>query len=136
MILHHIGIVVDDIDKYFAQHFDRELGQGYLSGPVFDPLQDSYLALVEIGEGAAIELIVPAGKNSPVAAIAKTGGGFHHLCYEVQHVERTMEELRSKGLLPVRGPDPAVLFGGRKVGFMFSRTGGLIELIELRGGAE
>ena len=130
MRLHHVGIIVDDIDKYFALHFDNELAAGQLTGPVYDPLQDSYLALVEMESGSAIELITPASDNSPVKFSSKNGAEIHHLCYEVSQLGQTMERLRTRGMLPVSGPDPAVLFDGREVGFMSSRSGGLVEFVE------
>lgn len=107
---------------------------GELGAAVLDPLQDSWLALVEFGGqaggGATVELIAAASDSSPVAKSAASGGGFHHICYEVDRLDQRVEEMRGQGLLLVRGPDPAILFGGRRVAFLFSRIGGLIELLE------
>jgi methylmalonyl-CoA/ethylmalonyl-CoA epimerase len=129
---HHVGIVVSDVERYFEEHFKEELGVITLEGPVVDANQGATTAMVRTGPGAGIELVAPIGSDSPVSAALESGGGFHHICYEVNDINEAFDSLRSKGLVPVSEPVPAVLFGGSKVAFMFSKHGGLIELVEAR----
>src|SRR5262249_10509391 len=80
---------------------------------------------------AQIELVEPAGDQSPVNRfLEKTGGGLHHLCYEVADLEGHMSEMRSAGCRLVKPPVPAVAFGGRRIGWMLTGENLLIELLE------
>lgn len=133
MRLHHVGVVVADIEEHFARHYRQELRTGVLEGPVHDAEQDSYTALVKFDCSPAVELISPASPDSPVASHLAKGGGPHHLGFEVDDLDKVCADLASRGMLRVAGPDPAVLFDGRRVVFMYSRTGGLIELVEAGG---
>ena len=121
---------MSDIQKHFDQVYGSELQTGILIGPVLDPYQDSNVAIVDFGTETGVELISPASDNSPVANHLTNGGGLHHVCYEVDNIFNLVNTLRSNGLFPVSHPKPAILFDGRRVAFMYSRDGGLIELIE------
>lgn len=135
MNFHHVGILVNDIIEYFEAHFVSELGISSLQGPVLDDNQKARTAMISTGPGAGIELVSPSEAGSPLSAALKAGGGLHHLCYEVDDIEAAFATLRERGLVPVSAPTPAVLFEGLRVAFLFSRTGGLIELVESELGA-
>jgi methylmalonyl-CoA/ethylmalonyl-CoA epimerase len=130
MRFHHVGILVANIEEHFKNHFAAELGMESLDGPVFDPSQKAFTAMIRTGPGAGIELISPNGPDSPIASAFKNGGGMHHICYEVDDIEATLEEMRSAGMVPVSPPTPATLFDGLRVAFMYSKLGGLVELVE------
>ena len=130
MRFHHVGILVADIEQHFKDHFVTELGMKSLDAPVLDPNQKAFTAMIRTGSGAGIELISPSGPESPISSALESGGGMHHICYEVDDIETTLESMRSAGMVPVSPPAPATLFGGRRVAFMYSKLGGLVELVE------
>ena len=130
MRFHHVGILVANIEQHFKDHFTNELGITSIEGPVLDPNQKAFTAMIRTGLGAGIELISPSGIDSPISPALENGGGMHHICYEVDDIESTIEKMRSAGMAPVSPPTPATLFGGLRVAFMYSKLGGLIELVE------
>ena len=79
---------------------------------------------------AWIELIEPAGEDSPVWRALKKGGGLDHLCYETPEIEKTVEQSLAQGAALVRDLAPAVAFGGRRIAFVYFLELGLIEFVE------
>ena len=73
--IHHIGIVIRNIDQYLKNSFLS------LTKKIYDPIQDSNLALVETYNDFFIELIEPISKSSTTFNFLLAGGGYHHLCY-------------------------------------------------------
>ena len=85
------------------------------------------------GPSAHLELLEPFSENTPVGKfLQKRGEGLHHLCYEVEDIERTLEKLRDRGI-QVLEPAPRRGASGAKVAFLHPKsTGGvLIELKEI-----
>jgi methylmalonyl-CoA/ethylmalonyl-CoA epimerase len=77
-----------------------------------------------------IELVEPAGPESPVSRILERGGGLHHLCYEVDNLESHLGFCKSVGSIIVRTPVPAVAFGGRRIAWVLTRKRLLVEFLE------
>ena len=79
-----------------------------------------------------IELIEPIGNDSPVKKISESGGGFHHLCFEVDDIVKEIKKMKDNGgrviVEPVEG------FEGRLISFillnMKNTNCNLIELAE------
>ena len=129
MKLAHIGYVVESIDNYLAKSFLRSSTQ-----PVHDPVQKSRVCFVDIGRGdeVLLELIEPAEPDSAVANfIDTTGGGLHHLCFEVEDLAEAENTATRERMIPVLGPCPATAFGGRRVVFYYSRNHEIIEFLEI-----
>lgn len=130
MKVHHVGIVVPSIEAVLDE-YTAGLGFTQATQVVFDPEQDCRLVLLTgAGDVAGIELIEPASDDSPVARLAKRGGGYAHICYQVGDLDAEVARLRERGAVLVQKPTPAVLFDGRRVAFMFLRSRQLIELVE------
>ena len=77
-----------------------------------------------------MELVEPAGPQSPVRAFLGKGGGLHHFCYEVEDCEAAMFSMRNRGSMIVRRPNPAVAFQGRRIAWVLTSEKLLIELLE------
>ena len=81
-----------------------------------------------------IELIEPADENSPITDFAQKGGGFHHLCFEVDDIHQEIDKMITKGahliVSPVKG------FEERLIAFLMlnlKKTNcKLIELVEAK----
>jgi len=128
MILHHVGIVVKNLEKAIDKY--QKSFNTVSSLTVYDDIQKSKLALVSIGT-EIVELIEPASNDSPVANfLKKINGGIHHLCFETEDIQSDIKAFREKGALIVCKPVPAILFNGRKVCFLYFGDGLLIELLE------
>ena len=128
--LHHIGFAVDDIERALAG-FQHSL-QAEWNGRIWeDPRQGVRVAfLAARGNPVQIELVSPWGDDSPVAQFLERGGGLHHVCYQVAGLDARLAEMRGRGSLIVRAPQPAVAFENRRIAWLITREKLLIELLE------
>jgi len=130
LMLHHVGIVVPQI-RPVLEGFAASIGAQPDSEIIYDPLQQVSVAFMRPSTpGPAVELIEPAAENCPVSNLARSGGGLHHLCYEVSDLEAELEIARSHGGIVVRKPLPAVAFGGRRIAWVFTKYKLLLEYLE------
>jgi methylmalonyl-CoA/ethylmalonyl-CoA epimerase len=98
---------------------------------VYDPIQKVRVTFINTpGSNVQIELVEPAETTSPVVAFLETGGGLHHLCYEVHDCERTLQLVRNRDGMIVRRAKPATAFGGRKIAWAITAEKLLVELLE------
>jgi methylmalonyl-CoA/ethylmalonyl-CoA epimerase len=58
------------------------------------------------------------------------GGGFHHLCFRVEDMDKQISELKEKGLLMLVPPQPGEAFNNHDIAFMLARNGLNVELID------
>ncbi|MEO0072252.1 MAG: methylmalonyl-CoA epimerase [candidate division WOR-3 bacterium] len=127
--LNHIGIAVNSLDeavKIYCNVFK-------LGVPKILELNEMQLkiALFYLGE-VKIELIAPLSSGTTIAKfLEKRGPGIHHLCFNVENIERTLEELKSQGITLI-DEKPRIGALGNKIAFISpkSTSGVLIELAE------
>jgi methylmalonyl-CoA/ethylmalonyl-CoA epimerase len=129
MQLHHIGIVVDSIDRHSVRYRDY-LGLTPLAPPVIDPVQGVRIQFWGDGGTTAVELIEPASASSTVTGFLKKGGGLHHLCYQVDDIESALAHAESLGALCTCSPVRAPALDNRRVCFVVYRDLGLVEFVE------
>jgi methylmalonyl-CoA/ethylmalonyl-CoA epimerase len=129
--LHHVGYVVRSIEKS-ADSFARSLAADWDGRIIHDPLQTALVSFFRPRQAGnpMIELVEPAGAESAVARFLERGGGFHHLCYEVDSLDRQLAWTRSNGDLIARQPMPAVAFNGRRIAWIYTKQRMLIEYLE------
>ena len=125
MKLHHIGYVVKDIIQYEKSLiFEKKIKE------LFDPVQNSKMALYENYSDSFIELIQPLNEESfTYNFLQKNGSSYHHLCYEVSSRDEMMGIVGVQKLIMVKGPIPAILFDNREVWFYYSRNKQVVEFV-------
>ena len=126
--LHHVGIVVGDLDAAVARH--QALGFG--PGERFELLEQRVVAVTFAAGPGWTELIAPTDPDGPIARFhAKRGDGLHHVAYAVPDLDATLSRLAASG---VRLIDPQARTGahGWRVAFLHpeSCNGVLTELVE------
>ena len=130
MKIHHIGIVVDNIQNSLGE-FSKFVKFDETTIPTVVGSQKVNVCFVKIGE-LRIEFIEPVGNESPVRKVLEKGGGFHHICFEVDNLSEKINEIVEKGgrliVSPVEG------FEGRQIAFVLlnmKKTNlNLVELVE------
>lgn len=128
--IHHLGAAVKSIETAAAVY--RENGYR-VSEKIFDPLQNVNICFAEKSGEPAVELVEPAGENSPVFNLVKKTDDVpevYHICYAVENIEKSISELRRERWLLVKPPQIAVACGNAKVAFLYSKEAGLVELLE------
>ena len=86
-----------------------------------------------------IELIEPYGEASPIHAfLAKSPkGGQHHVCFEVEDIEKARDDLAAKGATVLNNGKPRIGAHGVPVIFVHPKDMGgvLVELMQTPEGA-
>ena len=128
---HHVGFVVPSIAPVI-ESLSRALGAKRWSQTWYDPIQKVRVAFIypQSETDPSIELVEPAAPDAPVQDFLANGGGLHHVCYEIEDLDRTVRDARSSGLLMIRRPQQAVAFSGRRIAWFISREKLLIEFLE------
>jgi len=130
MKIHHIGIIVKKIQDSLGE-FLKFIDFDETTIPTLIGTQKVNVCFMKLGE-FRIELIEPVGDNSPVKKFLEKGGGFHHICFEVENLSEAIDEMIKKGgrlmVPPVKG------FEERQTAFIFlnmkKSNCNLIELAE------
>lgn len=127
----HVAIVVRDLDASLG--FYRDM-LGITPSKVIDiPQEGVRIAFLPMGGpgGSEIELLEPTGGETGVARfLEKRGEGLHHICLEVEDVERALAELRADGV-PVLDASPRPTAEGRGIFVHPKGTSGvLLELVQ------
>ena len=130
MKFHHVGIVVPKIQDSLGE-ITKFLKFDTISVPSFIGSQKVNVCFLKAGE-AYLEFIEPAEENSPVSNFVRSGGGIHHICFEVKDIHKEVREIIDKGgrliVSPVKG------FEERLIAFVFlnmeNTKCNLIELVE------
>jgi methylmalonyl-CoA/ethylmalonyl-CoA epimerase len=128
--LHHVGIVVSDLEQ--ATAFQMETF-GYLkaSGRVHDPAQTVFAQFLRLpGSPTFLELITPDGPESKLTNALRKGGGLHHVCYATELIEDACVDQRAKGSFIIQQPIMSVAFPGRRIAWLMLPERTLVELVE------
>ena len=132
MKLHHVGIVVNNIQESLGE-LKRYLNFETVSTIMPVGSQKVNICLMKIGE-PFLELIEPASPDSAISEFARSGGGIHHICYEVKNIESELESLAKKGATIL--VNPIKCFDERRIAFVDLNTKntncGLVELLEIK----
>ena len=128
---HHLGLAVRKPE--WAVRLVTALG--YRPGPpVFDALQNVNLMMCSHQAEPAIEIIWPGETAGPIDRLTQrdTAGIVYHICYSTDNLAEALAEQEGLGLrvLCVSPPNPAPLFGGRRVSFYNVIGIGLVEILE------
>ncbi len=95
MKLHHIGIVVENIQKSLGE-LTKYLDFESTTVPSLVGSQKVNICFLKTNN-VFLELIEPAEENSPISNFIKKGGGFHHLCFEVDDIHLELEKMKKNG---------------------------------------
>ena len=126
--LNHVAIAVLDLVAEAARYRDT-LGAS-VGEPEDLPAHGVTVVFVDL-PNTRVELLAPLGEGSPIAAFtARTGGGLHHVCYEVADLHAARDRLLAAGLRVLGDGEPKTGAHGRPVLFLHPKdfAGTLIEL--------
>ncbi|MDA1349373.1 MAG: methylmalonyl-CoA epimerase [Chloroflexi bacterium] len=126
--IHHVCIAVRDIEATLASYTALFNLEKVEIREVKD--QGVKAALVKIG-GSELEFIEPTDPNGGIARfIEKKGEGLHHVCFEVDDLQKTLDRLAAQDIQLIDKAPRQGLAG--MIAFLHPRaTGGtLIELVD------
>jgi methylmalonyl-CoA/ethylmalonyl-CoA epimerase len=128
----HIALAVSDLEAAIAHYTKvwglslehREVVEDQMVEEAMFPLGDSYL-----------QLLAPTDPESTVSRfLERRGEGLHHIGYEVEDLESTLQALRTSGV-PLIDEEPRSGSRGTRVAFVHpeGNHGVLVELVEKAG---
>ena len=132
MKLHHVSIAVKNIQESLGE-LTQFLSFESTTVPSLIGSQKVNVCFLKTNN-VYIELIEPAVENSPISDFVKDGGGFHHLCFEVDDIHKEIGKMVKKSarliVEPVKG------FDNRLIAFLIlnmkNTNSNLIELVEVK----
>ncbi|MGH2840666.1 MAG: methylmalonyl-CoA epimerase [Solirubrobacteraceae bacterium] len=125
----HIGVAVQDIDAAL-ELYERDYEMTLVHRETVTE-QGVEAVLLDVGENH-VELLAPTGPDTPVGKfLAKKGPGIHHVAYQVQDIEATLDALREAGLRLI-DEKPRIGIRNSRVAFLHPATAGsvLTEIVQ------
>src|SRR6476661_7792391 len=93
--LSHVSIAVEDVDEA-VKYYRDVLGLEVTRTVTLDDRQLK-IAFIKIGE-TELELMQPLNTDNTVRRfLDRWGAGLHHICFEVDDVAGSMEDLKNRG---------------------------------------
>jgi methylmalonyl-CoA/ethylmalonyl-CoA epimerase len=127
--LNHVAIAVRDLAGAAATYRDT-LG-AKVSDAVAQTAHGVTTVFVDL-PNTKIELIEPLGADSPIAKFLERNpdGGIHHICYEVEDLRASRDQLRQRGARVLGDGEPKIGAHGKPVLFLHPKDfcGTLVEL--------
>ena len=128
LTLHHVGIVVEDIDAATARY--EALGFG--PGERWEISEQRVIAVTFPAGAGWVELIQPTDPDGPIARFhARRGDGVHHVAYAVPDLAVALKRLAAAGIRLIDAT-PRQGTHGWKIAFLHPESchGVLTELVE------
>ncbi len=132
--IHHIGVVVEDIDSSVIEYLKLGFTGG---GKSRVEEQNVDIAAMRAGE-SWVEILAPIDRDSGIGRfLTSRGPGFHHIAYLVEDLAGTLDALAEAGVELI-DRHPRVGLHGWRVAFIHPRAcaGVLSELVERSSVAE
>jgi len=127
--LNHVAIAVPDLDKAVKTY--RDMLGAKVSEPKDEPDHGVTVVFVEL-PNTKIELLQKLGESSPIAKFLERNpeGGVHHLCYEVDDIRATRDQLKAAGARVLGDGEPKIGAHGKPVLFLHPKdfVGTLVEI--------
>jgi methylmalonyl-CoA/ethylmalonyl-CoA epimerase len=129
----HIGVAVEEIEpalELYRDSFELEVAHREVVEE-----QGVEAVLLDVGENH-VELLAPLGPDTPVGRfLAAHGPGMHHVAYQVDDIDATLQALMQAGLQLI-DQRPRTGIRGSRVAFMHPRAtaGVLTEIVEPAAG--
>ena len=140
MKLDHIGFVVEKIDEFVEVL--RAMGLPPATRPVPDHDKKVNASFIPVGvkDEIYLEVLEPLDERSAVHNfLRRTGGGLHHLCFEVDDIAKASRDLEEKGFKVVSPPADCGAYdenlkrscaGVTRISFFLLPNRLLVELVE------
>jgi methylmalonyl-CoA/ethylmalonyl-CoA epimerase len=126
--LHHVGIVVSDLEAAVAA-YER---LGFTGGERWDLPQQKIVAITYPTGAGWVELITPTDPDGPIARfLAKRGDTVHHVAYRTPDLDGELARLKAEGVRLI-DETPRIGTHGWRIAFLHpeSCNGVLTELVD------
>jgi methylmalonyl-CoA/ethylmalonyl-CoA epimerase len=118
MIIDHIGIVVRSLDQGMVM-WEKMFGYTRMTQPVVNTRQRVRVVFLHKEGSLPVKLVEPADPGSPVSTVAARGGGFHHVCFRTDNMEKTLQHIERAGGRIIVPPEPGEAFENESIAFVY-----------------
>ena len=122
MFIDHIGIVVKSLQKGI-RHWEDAFGYQKLTEEVINTRQKVKVVFLEKKDSLQVKLIEPLDDTSPTFALARRGGGLHHICFRCDELETEINRLKGMRFRVLAFPEEGEAFENEKNRFSFQQSG-------------
>jgi len=129
MKIDHICFAVKNISEGIS-YWEDLFGYRQMTEVIVNSLQKVKVSFLCKEDSMLVKLIEPLAGNQSLVNFVNRGGGFHHLCFRVEDMDKQISELKEKGLLMLVPPQPGEAFNKHDIAFMLARNGLNVELID------
>lgn len=102
--INHIGVIVKNLEESIRT-FQNCTHLPLIKTEIL-PDWNSKMAFFQCGE-VMIELVEPTGEGSGMTFLKERGGGINHICFQVDDVYKTFDEMKQQYILKSDNPRPA-----------------------------
>ena len=96
LVLDHIAVATKDLER--SVNLFSAIGLNFKAEREVVEEQKVKTAFAKIDQNANLELLMPINEEGPIQKFIETKGeGIHHLCFQVENIEKSMTELTEKG---------------------------------------
>ena len=129
MVIDHVGVVVRSLEA--GMHQWKELF-GYVrsSAIVNNTRQKVNVVFMAKYGSMTVKLIEPSSADSPIASVARKGGGLHHICFRCDGMTSSIARLQELGARMVAPPQPGEAFDNHDIAFLLVPGNLNVELID------
>lgn len=127
--INHIGYAVKDIQQTAKQYVEA----GWELSEVFEErVQNTKIAFLKKEGFVTIELVAPLNDSkSPIDNILQNNGvAPYHICYNVQDIDKAVEDLYEEGFKPLFMPIPSNAMDNHNICYLYHVSVGLIEIVD------
>ncbi len=129
--IHHVGYAVDSIEEGIK--ILETLGFK-IDSNIFSDVKRKVKIVFMSKDEMKIELVAPLSVDSPVSKfLSKNGPSPYHICYSTDDIYKTVDELKQLKFIQISEIEDAIAFSDKKVVFMYSKSIGILELVEGAG---
>jgi methylmalonyl-CoA/ethylmalonyl-CoA epimerase len=127
-IFHHIGVATRSIEKTTNVYINL----GYTASEIMvEPSQNVKIRFLSKEGSPLLEIIEPLSEESPVSKmVMKSGATPYHTCYEVEDINKGIEELEELNFRQLFEPLVSNAMDEGLFCYLFSVDTGLVELYE------
>jgi methylmalonyl-CoA/ethylmalonyl-CoA epimerase len=129
MTVDHIGVVVKSLEEG-CRLWESLFGYRQATEMVRNARQHVRVVFLKKDNSVDIKLIEPTSESSAVSALARRGGGLHHLCFKCDSLHEGMDALVQKGARVLTPPEPGEAFDNEDIAFLYVGQGLNVELID------
>lgn len=124
---HHLGVACRNIEGEASAWLELGYRQ---EGSFFIDETQGIKGIFLLGMGPRLELLEDLPGRQTIAPWLEKGVKIYHAAFEVEEIEKEIDEIVRKRARVVVPPVPAVAFDNRRVCFIMLKNLALIELIE------